>query len=96
MFLKFIECTKNDLSENDIGEEIFYDEVISDINGELFNCKYNFANCICRPNNTLIALFFGFLIFLVVLILIRRVFNMMPLSDHNNAYINSIMLRFLV
>ena len=71
---KMIEkCQKNDLGD----EDLFYDEIISDANGELYNCKNQYANCICRPNNLLITTFFFSSISVMVLLFLRVVFKSM-------------------
>ena len=70
---KMIEkCQKNDLGD----EDLFYDEIISDANGELFNSKNQYANCICRPNNILITTFFFLSISVMVLLILRMVFKL--------------------
>ena len=70
---KMIEkCEKNDLGD----EDLFYDEIISDANGELFNSKNQYANCICRPNNILITTFFFSSISVIVLLILRMVFKL--------------------
>ena len=61
--------------KDDLGEEdLFYDEIMSDANGELYNCKNQYANCICRPNNILIAFCVFSSISAMVLVIIRKVF----------------------
>ena len=63
--------------KEDLGDEdLFYDEVISDANGELFNSKNQYANCICRPNNILITTFFFLSISVMVLLILRMVFKL--------------------
>ena len=64
--------------KEDLGDEdLFYDEVISDANGELYNCKNQYANCICRPNNILITTFFFSSISVIMLLILRKVFRLM-------------------
>ena len=70
-FKIFEKCQKNDLGD----EDLFYDEIISDANGELYNCKNQYANCICRPNNILITTFFFSSISVMVLLFLRMVFK---------------------
>ena len=80
--------------KEDLGDEdLFYDEVISDANGELFNSKNQYANCICRPNNLLITTFFFSSISVMVLLFLRVVFKSMHnwwrLSHKQNTSWNS-------